>query len=83
LRHEKDTLRTTGVIGWMLLEMAFNLVICPPTLDSTIQTKQLGGDFEISINGIIFSFSLLRSYLMLRVYEQYSQWTNQKAINIW
>ena len=83
LRHEKDTLRSTGVLTWMILELTYNILICPPKFDSTIQTKQLGGDFEISLDGILFSIALGRAYLILRVYEQYSQWTNQKAIKVW
>lgn len=83
LRYEKDTLRSTGLYKFMIFEILFNLLICPPKVDTVWKMKQLGGDFEISLDGLLLTLSLFRTYHLLRLYEQYSQWTNEKAIKAW
>ena len=80
LRPKKDTLKSTGLYKKLIAEILFNLIICPPNFDGVIQTKQLGGDMILSYDAICFSLSLCRSYLLLRLYQQYSRWTNQQAI---
>lgn len=59
------------------------MIICPPTIDGSLTGKQLGGNYNYSFDGICFSLCLLRSYLLLRLYEQYSRWTNEEAIKVW
>lgn len=66
----------------LIFEIIFNMLICPPMMDNVIKIKQLGGDLSLSFDAICFSLSLCRSYLLMRLYQQYSRWTNEKAIVI-
>lgn len=83
LRYEKDTLMKSNLIKWVVIECFFNMLICPPYLDIEFEMDQLGGTLNISLDGIFFSITLLRFYLLLRLYEQYSRWTSEKAIEVW
>jgi hypothetical protein len=49
-------------------------------MDNVINIKQLGGDLSLSFDAICFSLSLCRTYLLMRLYQQYSRWTSDKAI---
>ena len=78
------TLRTSGDWKYMIGEMVLNLLVCPPFMDGSIKGSQDGGGlYNFSYDGIIYSISLTRIYLIFRLYEQYSRWTNKKARKIW
>ena len=66
----------------LIFEIVFNMMICPPSFDNVIQIKQLGGDLSLSFDAICFSLCLCRTYLLMRLYQQYSRWTSEKAILI-
>lgn len=83
LRYEKETMKKSGLLKYVMIEVCFNMLICPPYVDIDFEILQLGGTLNISLDGIFFSIALLRFYLLLRLYEQYSTWTSEKAISIW
>ena len=82
LLHEKDTLRSSGFLNHMIMEILLSLMICPPYIDVTFKTGQVDGDIEMPLNGVFFTISLIRVYYVLRLYEQYSRWTNENAIKV-
>ena len=71
------------MLKWIILEILFNMLICPPYLDFNWQMQQDEGTLHLSLNGIFFGLVLLRPYLILRLYQQYSRWTNDEAIAAW
>jgi hypothetical protein len=39
LKHDKETLRSSGLWKSMLVEILFNLIICPPGVDGSVSGK--------------------------------------------
>jgi hypothetical protein len=66
----------------MMAELFICAFCCPPYFDYTFQGEMLGGTYVYSYNAIIFVIMLLRGYLVLRLFGQYSRWTNDKAEKI-
>jgi len=78
------TISTSGDLKYMLLELFHNLIVCPPFIDVTFDGNQDGGEYYFySLDGLIYAIVITRVYLVFRLYEQYSHWTNSKAAKIW
>ncbi len=68
----------------MVIEMIHSMIACPPFVDFSIQLAQFDGyEFIYSVDTIIYSIVMTRIYLVFRLYEQYSYWTNIEAADIW
>jgi hypothetical protein len=66
----------------MVIEMFFGMLVSPPGFDYNLTFKQLGRDLTISLDAVLFSCNLIKTYLFVRVYEQFSRWTSDNAIKI-
>jgi hypothetical protein len=62
--------------------MFFGMLVSPPGFDYNLTFKQLGRDLTISLDAVLFSCNLIKTYLFVRVYEQFSRWTSDNAINV-
>eukprot|EP01016_Furgasonia_blochmanni_P041293 TRINITY_DN5341_c0_g1_i6.p1 TRINITY_DN5341_c0_g1~~TRINITY_DN5341_c0_g1_i6.p1 ORF type:complete len:363 (-),score=66.29 TRINITY_DN5341_c0_g1_i6:330-1418(-) len=82
LRLPEDTIITAGLVGKMVLEIIVVSLCCPPLVDFHIEGRQLGGRYTYSWCAILSVFTLCKSYLVLRLYQQYSRWTDEKAIRV-
>jgi hypothetical protein len=82
LRPPNDSIRSAGMLPIMALELFVCMICCPPYFDFTFEGRMLGGTYVYSYNAIIFVIMLLRGYLVLRLFGQYSRWTNDKAEKI-
>ena len=54
-------------------------IFTPPYFDETFSGRMLGGTYTYSYNAIISVISLLRNYLILRLYFHYSRWTSFRS----
>ena len=82
LRHDKESLKTSGMWKGLIQEVIFGVVVSPPGFDYNITFKQLGNDLTVSLDAVLFAVNLSKAYLFLRVYEQYSRWTSENAQKI-
>lgn len=82
LRYEKETLKSSGLWRPMMIEWIFSMLVSPPGIDHNVTFKQLGQDMTLTLDCVLFSINLIKSYLFLRVYEQFSKWTSDNAIKI-
>lgn len=63
----------------LLLEIVICSIHCPPGLEMTFTSKQLGGTLTMSINEICASFMLTRVYLFAKVFRYFSRWTTHHS----
>lgn len=68
----------------LILELFICSIIMPPFLDSPKKPLKIilnlnGVEVKYSIDMIISTFCMLKSYTILRVYEHVSKWTNYDA----
>jgi len=81
---QSATIQTSGHLRSLLIELLINIIACPPMLSLSIETTNSStADMLLPIDGIIYTISLTRFYLVFRLYEQYSGWTDSIAHNIW
>jgi len=66
----------------MAFEMFFCILVSPAGFDYNITFNQLGRDMTVTLDAILFSCNLVKAYLFVRVYEQYSKWTSEEADKI-
>lgn len=77
------TIYRSGSLKYMILEIILNLMVCPPSFDLAVHGRSDSlGYFDYSIDSILFGVSLSRTYLIFRLYEHYSNWTNKTAREI-
>lgn len=78
----KDTLFSTGIYKYMLLEIFINCIISPPGYDYYFEINTLGYTIIYSIDDIITFFILLRLYTILRLFSHHSIYTQSLAERI-
>lgn len=66
----------------MFREILLLCIISPPGLDITYEFEQLDGELTYSLDTLITLIYLLRFYFLLKLFKQYSSWTDQAAVNI-
>ena len=66
----------------MFREILLLCIISPPGLDITYKFEQLDGEITYSLDTLIALIYLLRFYFVLKLFKQYSDWTDQTAVNI-
>jgi hypothetical protein len=81
-RPPHDSIKTSGLLPKMLMEMLLCAICTPPKMDMTFEGTMLGGSYVYSYNAIIFCVMLLRVYLLFRLIGQFSRWTNKEAQKI-
>lgn len=62
-----------------LIESFVMGIHCPAGLDQTYDIRQLGSETVYSLDGILMVWMLMRVYLVIRLFAQYSKWTNEMA----
>lgn len=77
--EENVTLMSTGLWKYLLLEILINSLVCPPSVDFTFTMKSVGNSLVYSLDGMSSFFSLFRIYSVLRLFEHYSHWTNERS----
>jgi hypothetical protein len=75
----KDSVFSTGLYKPLILEILLALVIIPPYVDNTLEVKELGFTIVYSYSGVLSFFSLVRLYVILRLFGHYSEYTHEKA----
>ena len=61
---------------WLIFELLICCVFMPPSFNGIINGEMNGGYFSYTIDMLISSVILLKSYTLLRLYEHVSMWTN-------
>jgi hypothetical protein len=77
--NDDDTLLTSKLYRVMLLEMAVNLVHCPPGLNTTFELETLRFSMTYSVDSMLCLVMLSRLYLIVRLFTQYSKFSQAKA----
>jgi hypothetical protein len=77
------TLFSTGLWKYLVLEIIVNSVVCPPNIDNTFTMKSVGNPLVYTLDALASFFSLFRVYTVLRLFEHYSNWTNERSKRVW
>jgi hypothetical protein len=77
------TLFSTGLWKFLMLEIIINSITCPPSLDTTFEMKSVGNPLVYSLDALCSFCSLFRMYTVLRLFEHYSHWTNERSRRVW
>lgn len=77
--NDDDTLLTSKLYRVMLVEMAVNLVHCPPGLNTTFELESLRFSMTYSADSMLCLVMLSRLYLIVRLFTQYSKFSQAKA----
>lgn len=67
---------------YMLGEVFYVLIHCPPGLDMEIKFEQLDGKLTLSADAVLTTIMLLRIFLLARVVKHYSRWANEHSRGI-
>jgi hypothetical protein len=67
---------------YMLIEVAYVLIHCPPGLDTTFKVEQLNGTLVLSADALLTCLMLLRVFLIPRVMQHYSRFANEHSRRI-
>jgi hypothetical protein len=59
----------------MVLEMFICSIFMPPYVDYLFTGNMNGGEYRYYIDMFVTTFSLIKSYTLIRVYEHFSAWT--------
>jgi hypothetical protein len=77
------SLYSTGLWVQLLVELFTHAVICPPTVDVTFAMQSLGSEIVYSYDGMVAVYSVFRLYTVIRLFEHYSHWTNERSKRVW
>ena len=75
----RDTLFSTGLYKKMFLEIAATFLVIPPYIDSTFKVEMLGFKVEYSLSAIFTFLSMVRLYVIIRLFGHYSEYTQEKS----
>lgn len=56
-----------------IIEVIFNSIHCPPTVDYVFEINQLDKKMKLSINTILSTLMIFRIYLVLRLFGHYTK----------
>ena len=73
------TLTSTGLWKSLLVEILIQACVCPPSVDITFSMVQLGQQIKYSFDTMTAIVSLFRLYTVIRLFEHYSHWTNERS----
>jgi hypothetical protein len=80
--REMCTFRSTKLLMPMLIEMMVMGLFCPPYMDLTFSGSMLEGTYTYSIDIIIAVVTILRVYLVARMYVHFTIWNSNEANKI-
>jgi hypothetical protein len=69
----------TWSFKYMWIEILINAIHWPAYIDVEWEFSQLNGTFVLSGNAIFTTFTLMRFYLVLRLFEHYTKWSTRRA----
>lgn len=75
----RDTLFSTGLYKIMFIELIFALVIIPPYVDLTFDVEMLGFTVEYSLSTVLTFVSMMKLYVIVRLFGHYTEYTQEKA----
>ena len=70
---------STGLWKSLLCEVLIMVCVCPPSIDVTFHMVQLGQKITYSYDTLTAIMSLFRLYTVIRLFEHYSHWTNERS----
>ena len=77
-----DNLLSTGLYKPMAAEICLAFIVAYPNFDSTFSVEMLGFTVEYSLSALLTFVSMLRLYMILRLFGHYSEYTQPKALKI-
>lgn len=80
--YHKTSLLRSSLLRPMLIECFVNLLHTPPLTTWTFNMPIRGADVRYSVDTFIAILSLPKLYILLRVFQNYTRWTNYRAIRI-
>lgn len=80
--YHKTTLIKSSLLQALLIESFFNILHTPPFTKWTFTMPILGTEVQYSVDTFISICSLPKLYILLRVFQNYTSWTNYRAIRI-
>jgi hypothetical protein len=79
---ENEGLWASGLLKYMILEIAISLIVYPPYLNNVVHGKTLGTMYAYNLNSLISAFVLIKFYNILTIYTYISKWTSETARSI-
>jgi len=79
---ERMTLRSTKLMKPMIIEMIIFGTFCPPYFDGTFSGEMLDGKYTYSYDIIIAVITILRVFLIARLYIHFTIWNSNEANKI-
>ncbi|OMJ87672.1 hypothetical protein SteCoe_10599 [Stentor coeruleus] len=70
------------MIWYMLIEVIFCIIHCPPSFNQVFTFEQYGGSLDYSLDMFAFLIMLGRIYLIWRIFEHYSSWNDEDSEEI-
>ena len=69
------------ILSKLTVELLICSVFLPPYVSVTFTGDMLLGTYNYNLSEILLTIMLLRTYLIIRLYEHYSEWTSSKSRN--
>lgn len=64
---------------YLIAELILCSTVTPPFIDWYYEGRMLNGSYTYSLNDLVTVLTLLKSYIMIRLYYHYSRWTTPLA----
>lgn len=77
-----DNFISTGLLKPMALEIFLAFIVSYPSIDFTFSVEMLGFTVKYSLSAVLTFVSMLRLYVLLRLFGHYSEYTQLKALTI-
>lgn len=78
-----DTIYTTGLLKWQVLETVFVLFVYPPGLDlEVIEGEMIDGYYVYSYNDFFSVMQIFKGYTLFRLTYHYSRWTSIESEDV-
>lgn len=74
-----DTIYSTGLYKPMLAEIFLTLLVMPPYIDWTFEVEMMGNIFKYSFSAVFTFISIVRLYVIIRLFGHYSEYTHEKS----
>ena len=79
---EEDSIFTTGLWKYLLLEIILLGIFSPPNYDKIISGKMLNGKFTYSIDSLIMLLYIIKIYYILKVISSFTIWSSDQVYKI-
>ena len=77
------SLISTGLWWKLIIEIIVNAIVNPPGVDLIFNLTQLGTELTYSFDTFVAVVSLFRLYTVIRLFEHFSHWTNERSRRVW